>query len=287
MSERFDIAIIGSGPAGLSAAVNAKIRNKKIIIFGKDELSNKLVKAPKIKNYLGEYDISGAKLKNKFRQHIEDMDIEIRNERVNTIYAMGEYFSIMVNDIMYESSTIIVASGVEYNKPIKGEEQFLGRGVGYCTTCDAPLYKGKTVTIVGYNKEAEEEANFVSEIAKSTYYIPMYRHIDNLKGNIKVVNNKPIEIVGGNSVEKVVLEDGEIVTDGVFVLKDSISPSELVPGLEMENGHIKVDRNMRTNIEGCYACGDCTGKPYQYMKAAGEGQVAALNAVNYIDSKAV
>ena len=94
-----------------------------------------------------------------------------------------------------------------------------------------------------------------------------------------------MEILGENLVNKLVLKNKEINTDGVFVLKDSVSPEQLVPGLEMEEGHIKVDKNMKTSIEGCFAAGDCTGKPYQYIKSAGEGQVAALNAVSYLNSK--
>ncbi|OBR92974.1 MULTISPECIES: NAD(P)/FAD-dependent oxidoreductase [Clostridium] len=283
MSNRYDIAIVGSGPAGLSAAINAKIRNKNIIIFGSSELSGKLIKAPKIDNYLGLPDITGIQLKDRFQHHVANMGIDITYERINTIYAMGQYFGIAVNEKMYEASAVILATGIEYTKALKGEEEFLGRGVGYCATCDAPLYRGKIVTIIGYNKEAEAEANYVNELAKKTYYIPMYRESLNLNENVEIVRDKVVEISGGNKVEKVILKSKEIVTDGVFVLKDSIAPDKLVPGLIMENGHIKVDMNMKTNIEGCFAAGDCVGKPYQYMKAAGQGQVAALNAVFYID----
>lgn len=283
MDTRYDIAIIGSGPAGLSAAINAKIRNKNIIIFGSSELSAKLIKAPKIDNYLGFPDITGIQLKHRFQQHVTNMGINITYERINTIYAMGQYFGVAVNEKMYEASAVILATGIEYTKALKGEEEFLGRGVGYCATCDAPLYRGKTVTIIGYNKEAEAEANYVNELAEKTYYIPMYKENLNLNENIEIVRDKVVEISGGNKVEKVILKNKEIVTDGVFVLKDSIAPDKLVPGLIMENGHIKVDMNMQTNIEGCFAAGDCVGKPYQYMKSAGQGQVAALNAVSYID----
>lgn len=282
--ERYDIAIIGSGPAGLSAAINAKIRNKKIIVFGNKNLSNKLVKAPKINNYLGMYNISGEKLKETFESHINAMDINIKDEKVTAVYAMGEYFSIMVNEKIYESKTVIIATGIEYGKPIKGEEEFLGRGVGYCATCDAPLYRDKTVTIIGYNKEAEEEANFVSELAAKLYYVPMYRDEYKLDNSIELVKDTPVKIEGDNLVKKLVLKDRKLDTDGVFVLKDSVSPSQLVPGLDMEGGHIKVDKGMKTNIDGCFAAGDCTGKPYQYIKSAGEGQVAALNAVSFLDS---
>ncbi|MGH4120613.1 NAD(P)/FAD-dependent oxidoreductase [Clostridium sp.] len=285
MSERYDIAIIGTGPAGLEAAINAKIRNKNIILFGNKELSSKLVKAPKVNNFLGFYNITGKELKNKFASHIKAMGISIIPERINNVYAMGEYFALMVNDKIYEAKSIILATGIEYSKPLKGEEKFLGSGVGYCATCDAPLYKGKTVVIVGYNKESEEETNYVSELTSKTYYIPMYKGEYNLNPSVEIIKHKPVEIVGDDRVTKIILEHGEIITDGVFMLRDSLSPDKLVPGLQIEDGHIKVDRNMKTNIEGCYAAGDCVGKPYQYIKAAGEGLVAALSAVSYLDKK--
>lgn len=279
MSERYDIAIIGSGPAGLEAAINAKIRNKNVIVFGSKDFSPKLIKAPKINNYLGFHDVSGAELKTEFEKHIDNMGIKITEERINAVYAMGEYFALMVNEKTYEARAVIIATGIENGKPLKGEAEFLGKGVGYCATCDAPLYRGKTVTIIGYNKEAEEEANYVSELASSVYYVPMYRGDLSINPSIKIVNDKPIEVFGEDSVKELVLEKETLKTDGIFVLRDSISPSQLVPGLEIEDGHIKVDRRMRTNIKRCYAAGDCTGKPYQYIKSAGEGQVAALTAV--------
>ncbi|OSB15889.1 thioredoxin reductase [Clostridium sporogenes] len=285
MGKRYDIAIIGSGPAGLEAAINAKIRNKDIIIFGNKELSSKLVKAPKINNYLGFYNVSGNELKDKFVDHIDKMGIEITFERINNVYAMGEYFALMVNEKMYEAKTVILSTGIEYGKALKGEEEFLGKGVGYCATCDAPLYKNKTVAIIGYNKEAEEEANFVSELASKLYYIPMYRSDYELSEKVEVINDKPVEIVGEQHVKKLILKGSQIEADGIFVLKDSVSPSQLVPGLEMEDEHIKVDRKMQTNISGCFAAGDCTGKPYQYIKSAGEGQIAALSAVSYLDKQ--
>jgi thioredoxin reductase (NADPH) len=284
LSSRYDIAIIGSGPAGLSAAINAKIRNKSIIFFGYKDFSNKLVKAPKINNYLGFHDISGIELKAKFEEHINAMNIEINYERVNNVYAMGEYFGIMVNDKMYEATALVLATGMEFTKPLPGEEEFLGKGVGYCATCDAPLYKGKIVTIIAHNKEAEEEANYVSELAAKLYYVPMYKGTYELREGIEIVEDKPMKIIGDGYVNKLILKASEIETDAVFVLKDSISPGQLVPGLHIENEHIKVDRDMKTNIDGCYAAGDCVGKPYQYIKAAGEGLIAAQNAVAYIDS---
>ncbi|SHJ76387.1 thioredoxin reductase (NADPH) [Clostridium cavendishii DSM 21758] len=282
--ERYDIAIVGSGPAGLSAAINSKIRNKTIIVFGNDDFSNKLIKAPKINNYLGFHGITGEELKDNFKNHIDAMGIKITEERINNIYAMGDYFALMVNQKVYEAKAVILATGIEYTKPLKGEEEFLGKGVGYCATCDAPLYKDKTVTIIAYNKEAEEEANYVSELASRLYYVPMYEGNYDLRDNIEVLKEKPVEVLGDDKVKAIAFKDRFIETDGAFVLKDSISPGQLVPGLKIEEGHIAVDRLMKTNLKGLFAAGDCVGRPYQYIKSAGEGVVAALSAVSYIDS---
>lgn len=283
MSERYDIAIIGSGPTGITAAINGKIRNKKIIIFGYENLSKKLYLAPKIDNYVGFYGISGKDLTSKFKEHLEQMDIQITYERVDNIYAMGDYYALMANGNMYEATTLILATGVQFGKPFKGESEFLGRGVGYCATCDAPLYKNKVVTIIGYNKESMEEANYVSELAAKVYFIPMFKDEYKLKKNIEVIKDKPVEIVGDNLVKKLLLQNNELQTDGIFILRDSVSPDQLVPGLMVEDGHIKVNRDMETNLKGCYAAGDAVGKPYQYLKSMGEGQVAALNAVSFLD----
>lgn len=284
MSSRYDIAIIGSGPAGLSAALNAKIRNKTFIIFGNNNLTPKLTKAPKINNYLGFYNIKGEELKERFNEHISSMDIEIQEERINNIYAMGDYFVLMVKDKTYEANAVILATGIEYTKPIEGEEDFVGKGVGYCATCDAPLYREKVVAIIGYNKEAEEEANYVSEITSKVYYIPMYNAEYDLKESISIIKDKPKKVTGNLKVNKLILENQEIEVSGIFFLRDSVSPKQLVPGLKIEDGHIYVNRLMETNIKGCFAAGDCIGKPYQYIKAAGEGNIAVLSAVKYLDS---
>lgn len=283
MDKRYDIAIVGTGPGGLSAALNAKIRNKSFILFGSNTLSSKLQKAPKINNYLGFSSVSGKELGDSYGNHIKEMGIEIIEERINNIYAMGEFFTLMVNDKAYEAKTVILATGVEFSKPLEGELKYLGRGVGYCATCDAPLYKGKVVTIISSNAEGEQEANYVSELASKVNYIPLYKGEYKLNEGIVLVNDKPVEVVGDTKVNKLILKNSEIETEGIFILKDAIPPSQLVPGLMEEDGHIKVDRLMATNLKGCFAAGDCVGKPYQYIKAAGEGNIAALSAVSYLN----
>lgn len=283
MSERYDIAIVGSGPAGLSAALNAKIRNKSFIIFGNRNLSSKIEKAPGIDNYLGFHNISGNDLKEKFQEHIKEMGIEIAEYRIDSIYAMGSHFVLMSNDKSFEATSIILATGIEYTKPLVGELEHLGRGVSYCATCDANFYKKKKVAILGYNKDAERDANYVSEIASEVYYIPMYKEPYSINESIAIIKDKPKKILNEDGSRTLVLDNNEIKVDGIFIIKDSISPAQLVPGLLIEEDHISVDRYMKTNIKGCFAAGDCVGKPYQYIKAAGEGNIASLSAVKYLD----
>lgn len=283
MNEKYDIAIIWSGPAGISAALNIKIRNKKFILFGSSNLSSKLERAPKVNNYLGFYNVSGEELKKRFHEHMKQMDIQITEERIDSIYSMGECFLLAVNDKYYEAKTIILATGIDFNKEIEGEEEFLGHGVGYCATCDAPLYKGRTVSIISYHKDGEKDANYVQEIAEKVYYIPMYKGKYKLKEGIEVVIDRPTKIEGTEVVKKLTMQNRVIFTDGVFLLRESLSPKQLVPGLEIENNHIIANRKMETNIPGCFAAGDCIGAPYQYIKAAGEGNIAALSAVSYLD----
>ena len=281
--DRIDIAIVGSGPAGISAALNAKIRNKTFKVFGTKEISPKLVKAHQINNYLGFYGKSGKEIRDEFAKHLEAMDIEITEEKINNIYSMGDYFALMGSKNTYEATTVILATGVNFGKPLKGEEEYLGRGVGYCATCDAPLYKDKIVTIIAYNKHEESEANFLAQVASKVYYIPMYKEEVEVDESIEIIKDTPVEIVGEQFVQKLILKNNEIETDGLFILRDSISPGQLVPGLELDKNHVQVDRKMATNLKGCFAAGDIVGIPYQYIKAAGAGNIAALSAVSYLD----
>lgn len=281
--ERLDIAIIGTGPAGLSAAINAKIRNKSFKIFGTKELSTKLVKAHQINNYVGFPAISGKDLKENFEKHLEQMGIEITEEKINNIYNMGDYFALLANENQYEATSVVIATGVNFSRPYKGELELLGKGVGYCATCDGALYKDKVVTLVVFNKHEEAEVNFMAELASKVYLIPMYKEEVSVSDNVEIIKDTVLEVVGESQVEKVVLKNGEIVTDGLFILRDSLPPSQLLDGLELDGNHVKVDRSMATNIPGVFAAGDIVGAPYQYIKGAGEGNIAGLSAVSYVD----
>lgn len=286
MEEKYDVAIIGTGPAGLSAAVTLKIRNKKVILFGSKNLSSKLEKAHEIQNYLGLPAIKGEDLMKNFQNHIASLGIEITEDSITACYSLGEYFSLTSKaNKTYNAKSVIVATGVNFGKAYEGEEKFLGRGVSYCATCDAPLYKGKKVVVIAQTEKEEEEAKFLSEVCEKVFYIPLYKKDDfefQKNSNIEIINDKVVSIEGGMKAKKIVLENGEIEADGFFILRDSVSPKQLVPGLELDGNHIKVNRSMESNLNGLFACGDIVGLPYQYIKSAGEGNIAALSAVKYL-----
>lgn len=283
--ERYDIAIIGTGPAGLSAAITAKIRNKKILLIGNPNFSDKVQKAHQIQNYLGLPAISGKDLAKAFENHINSMDITITEGKVNAVYPMGSYFGLQVSQDIYEAETVIVATGIVTGKAFKGENELLGRGVSYCATCDAPLYRNKTVAVVGYSPKEESEAEFLAEVCEKVLYIPMYKEETKLSNKVTIINEKPTAVIGENKVKSLQTEKNNYEVDGIFILRDSIPPSQLVSGLEIKDNHIVVNSQMETNIKGCFACGDIVGKPYQYIKAAGQGNIAGLSAVAYLDAK--
>ncbi|MGP1612660.1 MAG: NAD(P)/FAD-dependent oxidoreductase [Catonella sp.] len=284
--KRYDIAIVGTGPGGLEAAITAKLRNKDILLFGNKELSLKITKALDIKNYLGLPDITGRELADAYKNHLKKMDVDINYSRINAVYAMGDYFVLQSAEEIFEAKSVILATGVVTGKTMPGENENLGSGVSYCATCDAALYKGKEAVVVGYAPKEEEEVVFLAERATKVTYIALYKNVPFLADNVEIIEGEsPKEIVKDGERITLVTNKSNYKTDGIFILRDAVSPDKLVPGLNIEDGHIVTDRSMRTNIEGLFACGDVTGKPYQYIKAAGEGNVAALSAVSYLAGK--
>ena len=285
---RYDIAIIGTGPAGISAAITAKLRNKNIILFGNKDLSDKINKAHSIKNYTGLPNVTGEELAAALKNHLNDLYIEITEKIVNAVYSMGEYFALQVGKEMIESKTLIIATGVTASKTLKNEDEFLGRGVSYCATCDAHFCKGKDVAVIAYTKEAEEDALFLSEVCSSIKYFPLYdisNEIFDKYGNIQIIKDKPIGFAGNMKAERIICENSSYDAFSTFVVRNNISADKLVPGLKTDGTHIIVDLQMETNIKGLFACGDIAGKPYQYIKSAGQGNIAALSAVAYLANK--
>lgn len=284
MEKQYDIAIVGTGPAGLEAAITCKVRNKEILLIGNNLLSEKVAKAHSFENYLGLPNITGQELNQKFNEHIKSMGIQITEGKVTNIYSMGKYFNIQVENKFYKATAVILASGANFGKPYNGEEEFLGRGVSYCATCDGNLYKEKTVAVIASSANEEKEANYLATLASKVYYIPLYKNIENLSSSIEIIKETPTQILGNLKVTALKTKLNTYSVDGVFILRDAISPKNLVPGLKMDENNVSVTRLMQTNLKGLFACGDIVGRPYQAIKSAGEGNIAALSAVEYIDS---
>jgi thioredoxin reductase (NADPH) len=286
VDKTFDLVILGCGPAGLSAAINAVIRNKKVLVMGTEICSPPLHKAQVINNYLGMPSIKGEVLLDNFMQHAESMGVEIISQKADTISEIDGIYHIFFGDEIITSKTIVIATGVPYKPTLPREDYFLGKGLGYCATCDGPIYKGQDVILIGHSSEAEHEVDFMAEIGNQVYYLPLYKQVGSLDSRVKILDSKPESIIGTDFVEGLKLKDGgEIQAQAVFVLGGETAPDRLILGLEIEDKHIKVNRQQETNLPGVYAAGDCTGPPYQVAKSVGEGQVAGLNAAKYASRK--
>ncbi len=276
-----DILIVGAGPAGLSAAVNAVTRGKTVRIFSNKE--NYLSKAERVDNHLGFYNISGKELMNKFKEHAEAMNIKIEEGKVVNILPMGESFMVNINGEIEEAKKVILAMGISKVKELPGEGRLLGIGVSYCATCDGMLYRGKNAIVWDQSKEALEEANYLSSIGVNVTFVSKRLRSGELNESIKYINGTISEVVGSSKVEAVVIGEGNVPADAVFMLRDAVAPTALIEGLETEGNFIAVNKNMETNIEGVYASGDITGKPLQLSKAVSEGLIAAQHAALQID----
>ena len=281
----FDTAIIGTGPAGISAALTLKNLNKSFIWFGNALLSSKITSAELVTNYPGLSNVSGIKMKEIFLAQIKEANIEITPKSVTGIYDMGDYYGILCNQDMYEAKTIILATGVEALKPVKGELDLVGQGVSYCATCDGMLYKGKEIAVLCTDKEYEHEIEFLANLAAKVYVMPIYKNYNLSNSNIEIIKAMPLELIKKDNKIEIVYKNNNIIVDGIFMLKSAITPSVLINGIEVDNGHIVVDRHCKTNLRGIFAGGDCTGRPYQYAKAVGEGNICAHSVNEFLALK--
>jgi thioredoxin reductase (NADPH) len=279
-----DIAIIGCGPAGLSAAVNVKVRNRSLMLVGPKLCSTSLHKAHEINNYLGLPGLSGEELRKSFLKHVHEMGVEVTQVNIAGIYPVGDSFQLQIRDEFVDAKAVIITTGVFASKRLPGEDRLVGKGVSYCGTCDAMFYQGKTVAVVCEEAEHEEEAHFLAEVADKVYFIPQYSQVGTMPDNVELIIDAAKEFKGEDRLESVVLQSGkELVVDGVFMLKEQMPMTQLLAGMELADKHIGVDGQMATNIPGVFAAGDVTGKPYQVAKAVGQGQLAALSAVSFVD----
>lgn len=277
----YDIIVLGSGPAGLAAAVGARGRNKSVLVIGNRWQDSPLAKAERVDNYLGMPGLTGAQMLEEFHSHAVQMGVEFVEGKAISMMAW-EGFMVTVGAEVYQSKALILATGVQRQAKFPGEESFLGRGVSYCATCDGMLYRNRPVVVVGRSDEAPQEANYLQSIGcQVTYVAP--KEPEGLAENIPFVKASRVEVKGEQTVTGLDAGGQILPCDGVFILRQAVASTDLLPALETENGSIKVDRHMATNLEGVYAAGDCTGAPLQVAKSVGEGHIAALSVCEYLD----
>lgn len=281
----YDVIIIGSGPAGISASLYTKRAGLETLIVSKG--IGTLDKVEKIENYYGTPNISGKEIQKIGENQAKNLNIEIKNEEVMQI-DYGKNFIVKTLNYEYEAKTIIIATGSNRKVAnIKGIKEFEGKGVSYCTTCDGFFYKDKDVAVLGNKEYAIHEAQNLLPIAKSvTMLTNGEQPVEKRTEGIEIEENKIREFRGTNSIEEIEFEDNtKKKIDGVFVALGTASSSDLARKLGVildEKNNIKVDNKMETNIKGVYACGDCTGGILQISKAVYEGMVAGMSAIQFI-----
>jgi thioredoxin reductase (NADPH) len=288
MVEITDIVIIGAGPAGLSAAINARARGKSVRVLS--NLNNNLEKTEQINNHLGFIGATGQEMMSSFREHAKSMGIETEIGKVTNILPLKEQFVLSFSNDIVSAKAVILSFGIAKGKEIPGETSFLGNGVSYCATCDGMLYRGKEVVVLGAADNAVEEASFLHSIGAKVTFVASKERSQELNEAITYIKGSILEIKGQERVNQVMVKPTgtdamELITEGVFLLRNSIAPTSLVPDIATENGYISVNQSMETNIAGLYACGDCTGGLLQVSKAVGEGLIAAQQAAKWLDSK--
>lgn len=281
---KYDVIVIGGGPAGLSAAVQARVRNKSVLVVSSPTADLPVWKAERIDNYLGLPGLSGAELMERFEAHARELGVERRTGRALNAMPMDGGFFVAVDSDVVEGRALVLASGVSQGPALPGELEHLGAGVSYCATCDGMLYRNKPVAVVGCSKDAPHEAAYLKSIGCQVVYVAPKRP-EELEEDIPFVQAGKLAVKGEQTVTALEADGADIPVNGVFILREAVAPADLLPGLTFQNGAVQVDRSMATGVPGVFAAGDVTGAPLQISKAVGEGLIAALSACEYLDKK--
>ncbi len=275
----YDVVIIGSGPAGISAALYAKRRKLSVLVISKG--IGALEKAEQIENYYGfPGGITGKQLYENGLKQAKALNIDMAEDEVISLL-YGESFEIETVNSSYKARAVILATGSNRITPnIKGIREFEGKGVSYCAICDAFFYKGKDVAVLGNGNYAVHEMEQLKPIANSVTILTNGEEIvENRNINVEINDKKIQEFRGDNSIQEVEFEDGtKKQINGIFVALGTASSNDLARkiGARIENNHIVVDENMQTTVPGLFACGDCTGGLLQISKAVYEGAKVGL-----------
>lgn len=281
----FDVAVIGAGPAGLSAALTARVRNKSVALFEHMDFSPKLQKAHTINNYPGLPATAGKDLMKLFADQALAAGPTLIREKVTNVFA-GDTFTLLTPNNTYEAKALVLAIGVSNSALLAGEKDLVGKGVSYCATCDGMLYRDKPVAVIAYTEEGEHEADFLGEICPVVYFVPQYKtEYHPAQSTVQVVRARPQAVLGSDEVTGLQTDAGELKVEGIFILRQSDPAETLLPDLEMDGPFVKVDRDQATSVPGVFAAGDCTGKPWQIARATGEGLTAVLNAISFLDGR--
>lgn len=289
----YDVVILGSGPAGLQAAIHAARKKVSVLLMGKETQSS-LFHAH-IENFCCLFNVKGEDLLNTARQQAINFGTEMLEEDVLQAVPDGAAFKIVAESGQeLHGHTLIIATGTTRNKlGVGGEKELLGRGVSYCVECDANFYKGEDVAVVGGASAAVSGALTLLDYAAGVQLICEKLEVTaalekQLKNSAVIIHDgrRVKEIVGRNSVTGVVLEDGsEIPVTGVFIELGAKGVMELATHLGVllddQMKYIQTNKQMETNVPGVYAAGDICGPPWQMAKAVGEGCVAGIGAATY------
>lgn len=301
----YDLIVIGSGPAGMTAGIYAARREMKTLIIGK-EVGGQMVWANEIENYPGFEKINAFELIERFRQQTLSFGVEMKNDEVKQIERMADgNFLLQTNKESFQAKTVIIAMGLSPRRlAVKGEVEFNGRGVSYCANCDGPFFKNKKVAVVGAGNSALDAAEVLSKIASQVYLIhrnDRFRAFDSLitevksRENIEIILDTNIEsIEGSDKVEKIIIsnantkEKREIELDGVFIEIGRIASTDLVKDLveRNEKSQIIVNSKTETKTPGLFAAGDVTDCEFKQISiASGQATIAALSAYQYLQLK--
>jgi len=304
--ETFDLIIVGLGPAAYSAALYAARYMLKTLVIGETP-GGQLTEAGEVDDYLGLIGINAQDMIKVFNKHIEKYNVPVVLDHVESVRKDGDEFVVKAKRKgEFKAKSVILAIGVKRRKlNVPGEAEFTGRGVSYCSICDAPLFKNKVVAVIGGGDSALEGAEILSRYATKVYLIhrrdefkgqPIYLENIKAKPNVEIILNTVVTEIKGDKLVKSILtknvktgETKELNVNGVFVEIGFEPPTDFARanGLETDAmGYIKVDEWMRTNIQGVFAAGDCTGMWLgfrQVITSASQGAVAAHSAFRYLN----
>ncbi|MBS7219216.1 MAG: FAD-dependent oxidoreductase, partial [Oscillospiraceae bacterium] len=226
---RYDIIILGSGPAGLSAAVAARGRDKSVLVVGNRWQDSPLARAERVDNYLGLPGVTGMELLEQFHRHAEEVGADFVLGRVISLMAW-DGFHLTVGSELYEGTALILAPGVVRQAKYPGESEYLGRGVSYCATCDGMLYRGKPIAVVGRSGDAPREASYLKSLGCQVVYVAAQRP-DSLEEDIPFIQANRLAITGEQTVTALVADGVSIPCSGVVILRDAVAPTDLIPQL--------------------------------------------------------